>query len=195
MRNALLVNGERLRRCKQWNSTARPAHRELVLTGYFSVTSWLWSVPARWNSPQLGMGRPGQCLQQPRLRHNFAIWAVKNNADTGAQRHLYYCLRCKQAFSVDDRSGCVTAVDSEGNTLQGSEAIRRLDTFSRGPCPAFSRLMGPRFTSKIIPIHSAHRRLTDLTSAGRRAWKAFMAQWHRLPTTDRTSPNVRSKRK
>jgi hypothetical protein len=129
------------------------------------------------------------------MRHNFAIWAVKNNADTGAQRHLYYCLRCKQAFSVDDRSGCVTAVDSEGNTLQGSEAIRRLDTFSLGPCPAFSRFMGPRLTSKIIPVHSAHGRLTDLISAGRRAWKAFMAQWHGLPTMDRTSPNVRSKRK
>jgi hypothetical protein len=126
------------------------------------------------------------------MRHIFAIWAVKNNADTRPQRPLYYCIRCKQAFSVDDSSGSVTPLDSQGNTLQGSEAIRRLDTFSRGPCPAFSGLTGPRFTSKIIPIHSARGRLTDLTSAGRRAWKAVVAHWHRLPTADRTSPNVRN---
>ena len=128
------------------------------------------------------------------MRHEFAIWAVKNNADTRAQRHLYYCLRCKQAFSVDDRNGCVTPLDSQGNTLQGSEAIKRLDTFSCGPCPAFSRLVSPRLTAKIISTHAARGRLTELASAGCRAWKAFVAHWHRLPMMDRTSPNVRSKR-
>jgi hypothetical protein len=115
------------------------------------------------------------------MRHNLAIWAVKNNADTRQQHHLYYCIRCKQAFSVDDRSGSVTPLDSQGNTLLGNEAIRRLNTFSSGPCAAFSGLIGARFTSNIIPIHSAWGRLTYLISAGRRAWKALMAHSHRLP--------------
>jgi hypothetical protein len=121
------------------------------------------------------------------MRHNFAIWAVKNNAGTRPRRHLYYCVRCKQAFSVDDRSGCVTPLDSQGNTLHGSDAKKRLDTFSCGPCPAFSGLTGPRQTSKIIPIQITGGRPTDLTSAGSRAWKAVVAHWHRLPKPDRTS--------
>jgi hypothetical protein len=127
------------------------------------------------------------------MRHVFAIWAVKNTSDISRQRHLFYCIRCKQAYIVDDRGGSVTPLDSQGNTLQGSEAIRRLNTFSSGPCAAFGGLTGPRFASKIIPIHTARERLTYLTSAGRRAWKALMAHWHRLPTVDRTSRNDRSK--
>src|SRR5262249_24515323 len=88
------------------------------------------------------------------MRHNFAIWAVKNNADARQQRHLYYCIRCKQAFSVDDRSGSVTPLDSQGNTLPGSEAIRKLDTFSSGHARPSADSPEPRFTSNIIPIHS-----------------------------------------
>ena len=126
------------------------------------------------------------------MRHNFAIWAVKNDGDSRSQRQLYYCIRCKQNFSIDDTSGSVTPLDSRGYTLQGSEAKSRLDTFASGPCAAFSKLTRPRFTSKIIPIRSARRRLTYLTSAGCRVWKALMAHWHRLPTVDRTSRNVRS---
>jgi hypothetical protein len=139
-----------------------------------------------------GAGRP--VFTPAEMRHNFAIWAVKNNADIRRQRHLYYCMRCKQAFSVDDRSGSVTALDSQGNTLRGSEAVKRLDTFSWGPCAAFNGLMGARLTSKIIPIHSARGRLTCLSSAGHRAWKALMAHWHRLQTADRITQKVRSTR-
>jgi hypothetical protein len=141
---------------------------------------------------KFGAGRP--VFTPAEMRHNFAIWAVKKNADTKRQRHLYYCIRCKQAFSVDDSSGSVTALDLQGNTLRGSEAIKRLHTFSSGPCAAFNGLTGPRFTSKIIPIHSARGRLTCLTSAGHRAWQALMAHWHRLPTADRITQTVRSTR-
>jgi hypothetical protein len=121
------------------------------------------------------------------MRHNFAIWVVKNNADTRRQHHLYYCIRCKQAFSVNDSSGAVSPLDSQGNALQGSEAIKRLGTFSCGPCAAFNGPMGARLTCKLIPIHSARGRLTYFASAGRRARRALMAHWHRLPTMDRMS--------
>jgi hypothetical protein len=116
------------------------------------------------------------------MRHNFAIWAVKNNADKRGHHHLYYCIRCKQAFSVNDSSGAVSLLDSQRNALQGSEAIKRLGTFRCGPCAAFTGFMGVGLTSKIIPIHSARGRLTYLAAAGRRAWRALMAHWRRLPT-------------
>jgi hypothetical protein len=107
------------------------------------------------------------------MRHNFAIWMLNKDAPAGRAAHLYYCIRCKQAFSVDDRSSSVTPLDPQGEPLLGSEAVKRLDTFSYGPCQAFSGLTaGPRLTSKVIPIQAA--RLTRLTSAGRRTWKALV---------------------
>jgi hypothetical protein len=129
------------------------------------------------------------------MRHNFAIWALNKGVPAGRAAHLYYCVRCKRAFSVADRGGSVTPLDSQGNALQGSEAIKRLDTFSCGPCPACSGLTDPRLTSKVIPIQTARGHLSDLTSACRRAWEAVMMQWHRLPRTDRTTHNMRSNRK
>jgi len=137
-------------------------------------------------SSPASLGAGPAMFTRAEMRHNFAIWAIKNQADTRRQRHLYYCVRCKQAFSVDDRGGCVTPLDSQGTPLQGSEARKRLDTFSCGPCPAFKGLTRPRLTSKIIPIQIKRGPLTGLTSAGRRAWKAVVAHWHRLPKPDQT---------
>jgi hypothetical protein len=115
------------------------------------------------------------------MQHNFAIWALNKEASAGRAAHLYYCIRCKHAFRVDDHSNTVTPLDSQGNPLQRSEAVKRLGTFSCGPCPAFSGLTaGPRLTSKVIPIQTARGRLIKLTSAGRRTWKALMMQWHRF---------------
>jgi hypothetical protein len=136
-----------------------------------------------------GTGRAG--FTPAEMRHNFAIWPVKNRAGHRPKLHLYYCVRCKQAFRVDDWSGYTIPLDSHGTPLQGREATKRLDTFSCGPCPAFSRLTGPRSTSNLIPIQTAQGRLSDLTSAGRRVWKAIVAHWHRFPKTDRTSRDVR----
>jgi hypothetical protein len=111
---------------------------------------------------RFGIGRAAFTLAE--MRHNFAIWPVNNHVDHRLKLHLYYCVRCKQAFSVDDWSGCATPVDSQGTPLKGSEAIKRLDTFSCGPCPALSRLTGPRPTSNLIPIQTVRGRLTDLTA-------------------------------
>jgi hypothetical protein len=129
------------------------------------------------------------------MHHNFAIWPVKNHADRRPRLHLYYCVRCKQAFSVDDWSGRSTPVDSQGTPLQGREAIKRLGTFSCGPCPALSRLTRPRPTSTLIPIHTARGRLTELSSAGWRVWRAVVAYWHRLAQMDRPCVNLRNNRR
>ena len=112
------------------------------------------------------------------MRHNFAIWALKKDADSTPQRHLYYCVRCKQAFSVDDRSGSVTPLDPQGEPIQVNEAVKRLETFSHGPCPAFSGLItGPRLTTKVIPIWTVRGGVTKLILAGRRTWKEVVGQW------------------
>jgi hypothetical protein len=128
-------------------------------------------------------------------RHNFAIWGIKNNADTRPQRHLYYCIRCKQAFSVDDRGGWVTPLDSQGNAIHGDEAIRRRNTFGGRPCPGLQR---SHATTAHVENHTdslSTRALTELSSAGRRALKARVAHWHQWLKMNRTSWNARSKRK
>jgi hypothetical protein len=123
---------------------------------------------------------PGGAIFTPaEMRHNFAIWALKKDARQAV--HLYYCVRCKQVFSVDDRSSSVTPLDPHGDPLHGSEAAKRLGTFSCGPCPAFGRLTaGPQLTSTVIPIRKARGRLTKLTWTGHRTWKMIVAQWHQF---------------
>lgn len=113
-------------------------------------------------------------------RHNFAIWTSKEDAVSGHEQHLYYCVRCKEAFSVGRRSGSITPLDPQGNAVQGTEAAKRLATFSQGPCPAFSALIASqRLTLKVIPIRTARGRVTKLILMGRRTWKAVVGQWSR----------------
>jgi hypothetical protein len=136
----------------------------------------------------------GAIFTPAEMRHNFAIWPLNKGALGRQRAHLYYCVRCKQAFGVNDLNGSVTALDPHGDVLQRSEAVERLRTFSCGPCPAFSGLTGQLLTSKVIPIRTAQGRVTELTSAGRRTWKVIVAQWHRLWTTG-GSQNRTSKQK
>jgi hypothetical protein len=126
-------------------------------------------------------GTPGAMFTPAEMRHNFAIWEAKQKLPTRRTVHLYYCVRCKQAFSVDDRSGAVTPLDLHGDPIQGSEAVRRLATFGDGPCPAFSGLIaGPHFTRKVIPIRDVRGRFTKLILVGSRTWKAAVGQWRRF---------------
>jgi hypothetical protein len=115
------------------------------------------------------------------MQHNFAIWALKKDANFTQQRHLYYCVRCKQGFSVDDRSGYVTPVDPQGGPIQRNEAAKRLATFSHGPCLAFSGLItGPRPEPTVIPIWSVRgRRFARMIRAAGRMWQAGVGHWGR----------------
>jgi CheY-like chemotaxis protein len=75
----------------------------------------------------------------------------------------YYCVRCKWAFRVDDRSGSVTPLDSNGNPIQELEAADRLATFGVGPCPVFTRLTGNARVTQVVPPREVLRvRLTAL---------------------------------
>jgi hypothetical protein len=140
-------------------------------------------------------GAPGAMFTPGEMRHNFAIWVLKKDTDFTRQRHLYYCIRCKQAFSVDDRSRSITPLDPHGDPIQGTEAAKRLATFSQGPCPAFSGLIaGQRLTPKVLPIRAVRGRFTNLMLAGCRSWKTVVGQWRRF-SAQGGFPNHRSKRK
>jgi hypothetical protein len=115
------------------------------------------------------------------MRHNFAIWMLKKNGKVAQQRHLYYCVRCKEAFSVNDHSGCVIALDPQGHPIQGNEAARRLATFAYGPCAAFSGLSaGPHLAAKVIAIQNVRGRVARLLITGRRTWVAVVGNFRRL---------------
>lgn len=117
--------------------------------------------------------RPSTPIFSPvEMRHNFAIWALEKDVGSARQLHLYYCLRCKWAFSVDDRRGSVIPMDPNGNPIQGAEAADRLATFGFGPCSAFSRLTEDRrLTQEVTPLETFRGRFASLILAGCRAWK------------------------
>jgi len=130
------------------------------------------------------------------MRHNFAIWALETDAASGRRLHLYYCLRCKWSFRVEDRWTVVTVtpLDENGSAIQSSEAAERLATFGLGPCPAFSRLTaGPRLTQEVTPSEMFRGRLAALISAGRRAWKVRVWRGHqsRFTSSDQNRCSAR----
>lgn len=97
------------------------------------------------------------------MRHSFAIWSLDEETASGRRLHLYYCLRCKWSFSVDDRRDSVTALDLNGRPVQGIEAAERLATFSLGPCPVFNHwIENSRLTRKIAAAETIRTRLASL---------------------------------
>jgi hypothetical protein len=148
--------------------------------------------------PELSQKRPpsgAPIFSRAEMRHNFAIWALETEAARGRRLHLYYCLSCKWAFSVDDRRGSVTSLDLNGNPLQGAEAAERLATFGLGPCPVFSRLTGgPRLTQEVTPLETFRGPLVSLILAGCRAWKVRVWRWRQSRFTS-NDQNRRSARK
>jgi hypothetical protein len=150
--------------------------------------------------PELSQKRPPSgdpIFSRAEMRHNFAIWALETDAASGRRLHLYYCLRCKWTFRVDDRWTVVTVtpLDANGRPIQTSEAAERLATFGSGPCPVFSRLTaGSRLTQEVTPLKTFRGRLAALISAGRRAWKVRI--WRsRQPRFTASNQNRRSVRK
>ena len=103
------------------------------------------------------------------MRHNFAIWALEKPGTSRRRLHLYYCVRCKWTFQVDDRSGAVTPLDQDGNPLQKVEAAERLATFGAGRCPAFSRIAwNVRLTRVVTGPEALRVRLATLLHTVRR---------------------------
>jgi len=78
------------------------------------------------------------------MRHNFAIKALEKPGLFKPRPYLYYCIRCKWTFRVNDRRGSVVAVDNAGQPLPAGENAKRVATFAEGPCPTLRQLAGVR---------------------------------------------------
>lgn len=97
------------------------------------------------------------------MRHSFAIWSLIDKAPSARGLHLYYCLRCRWSFRVDDWRGSVTPLDLNGHSVKGIEAIERLATFGLGPCPAFNHwIENPRLTQQFTAVETIRARLVSL---------------------------------
>jgi hypothetical protein len=112
------------------------------------------------------------------MRHNFAIWALEKSGTSRRHLHVYYCVRCKWGFLVNDHSGLVTPLDQNGNPIREPEAAERVATFGVGPCPVFSRLTGNgRLTQVVAPADVPRGRLAALFYAISRIWKRSNRGW------------------
>lgn len=107
------------------------------------------------------------------MRHHFAIWKLTTTKSVSGSHQLYFCTRCKWAFSVYGRRGLVTPLDADGNQLGGTVARVRLATFALGPCPVFGRLtQHSRLTQPVALIDNLGRRLLAPIFAGYRSMLA-----------------------
>ncbi len=72
------------------------------------------------------------------MRHQFAIETLDRSGPLRPQPYLYTCVRCKWIFRVNDSRGSIIALDGLGRRLPEPENSKRIVTFRRGQCPAFS---------------------------------------------------------
>jgi hypothetical protein len=59
------------------------------------------------------------------MRHSFAIWSLDEETAYGRRLHLYYCLRCKWSFAVDDQPGLRDSSGSEWVSRPGGRSSRQ----------------------------------------------------------------------
>jgi hypothetical protein len=152
----------------------RPAvTARLGLGGPLRIVASAGSRGAKWSRGRTRSRTP--IFSAAEMRHNFAIWALERDAALGRRLHVYYCVRCRWAFSVDDRSGSVNPVGVDGNPIKGPAAATRLATFAQGPCPAFSVLDGSsRLTQKITSVSTSPRWLAVVIRKVGRVWESLI---------------------
>jgi hypothetical protein len=80
--------------------------------------------------------RPAFTAEEP--RHNFAIEALEKPGAFRPQPYLYTCVRCRWIFRLNDTRGSIIALDGLGRHLPEPENAKRIVTFHRGPCAAFT---------------------------------------------------------
>ncbi len=83
------------------------------------------------------------------MRHTFAIRAFEKPGLFKPRPYLYYCIRCKWTFRVNDRRGSVIAVDKAEQPVPAAENAKRIATFAEGPCPGSSQMLSAR---QFVPV-------------------------------------------
>jgi hypothetical protein len=108
-----------------------------------------------------------QAFSAVEMRHHFAIWKLTTATSGNETLQLYFCTRCKWAFSVEARRGLVTPLDGNGNQLGAAIARDRLATFACGPCPVFTYLtQDSRQTQSVTLMDNLRTRLVARLFAG-----------------------------
>jgi hypothetical protein len=108
-----------------------------------------------------------QAFSAVEMRHHFAIWKLTTATSADETLQLYFCTRCKWAFSVETRRALVTPLDGNGNQLGGAVARDRLSTFACGPCPVFTHLtQDSRLTQSVTLMDNLKTRLVARLFAG-----------------------------
>jgi hypothetical protein len=94
------------------------------------------------------------------LGHNFAVKVLdKLPGYFQPRRYSFFCVRCRWSFLVNDgRRGVITALDADGDPMDGDEAAERIATFAQGPCPALKIL-------SVVPRRSEQANGARQTSA------------------------------
>jgi hypothetical protein len=96
------------------------------------------------------------------LRHNFAIWVMGRRPGWfKPQRYMYRCLRCKWAFVInDERRGSIRVAADKVAELSREEELRRIATFTDGPCPGYQSDAAAAEVSQagnVIPLRRENR--------------------------------------
>ncbi len=68
------------------------------------------------------------------VRHEFAIGPASRGDPFDGKGQRYTCIRCKWAFVIKGRQ--VVVLDDRGTPMTREQGLKRLNTFSDGPCPA-----------------------------------------------------------
>jgi hypothetical protein len=139
------ATSRRLHLVKSANTSVRVCARELSATPLFSASE---------------------------MRHSFAIQPLQKPGAFKPRPYLYYCVRCKWLFRVNDSRDSIVPLDQTGAAVTGDEAARRVASFHAGPCPVFKDLtvdghVAQAFTnSAVIGL-----RLLAALALIRRRWK------------------------
>ncbi len=79
----------------------------------------------------------GSAFSPEEMKHNFATRALEKPGLFARRPYIYFCVRCRQIFLVNEHRGSIVAIDHNQNPLPEPENSRQVGTFAEGPCLSF----------------------------------------------------------
>jgi len=94
-------------------------------------------------------------LSAEEMQHSFSMRPAQDTSAGHAGEYLCHCVRCKWTFQVNPEKGSILALDDAGLRLVGAEATKRINSFTRGLCPAYSAF--PEYAEALAVTHHGIR--------------------------------------
>jgi|GEM_PF-4534153 len=95
------------------------------------------SIPRTFAPPPPSKTLPA-AFSAAQTRHNFLIKPLERRGWMKPRPYLYFCVRCRNAWRVNDPRGAIIPLDRNLEPIDGPLRCERIATFAAGPCPAFS---------------------------------------------------------